>query len=72
MACILARVIGHYSAENLVSGAFVGFMMWLGFVAPLMAGSVVFEKRSMTYLYVNGGFNLGSIIVMGAIISVLM
>ncbi len=72
MAYILARVIGHYGVENLVAGAFVGVMMWLGFVAPVLAGSVVFEKRTMNYAYVNGGFNLVSIAVMGAIIGVLM
>ena len=71
MAYILTRVIGHYGAENLVAGAFVGFMMWLGFIAPLLAGSIVFERRPMNYAYVNGGFNLVTLVVMGAIIGVL-
>ena len=71
MAYVLARIIGHYGAETLVAGAFVGFMAWLGFIAPLNAAAVVFEKRPMTYAYVNGGFNLVSIVVMGAVISVL-
>ena len=71
MAYVLARIIGHYGAETLVAGSFVGFMAWLGFTAPLTAAAVVFEQRPMNYAYVTGGFNLLSIVIMGAVISVL-
>ena len=71
MAYILARILGHYGAETLLAGGFVGFMAWLGFIVPVMAGGIVFERRPMNYAYVNGGFNLVSIVVMGAVISVL-
>jgi len=69
MAYVLARVIGHYSAENLIAGAFIGFMMWLGFVATILLPTVMFEKRSMNLFYIVAGYQLVSLAVMGAIIA---
>ena len=71
MAYILARVIGHYGVENLVAGAFVGVMMWLG-LSP-RAGRIGGLRETSDELRLRqGGFNLVSIAVMGAIIGVLM
>ncbi len=71
MAYILARVIGHYGAENLIAGAFVGFMMWLGFVATISLPTVMFEKRKMSLFSIVAGYQLVCLAVMGAIIAVM-
>jgi hypothetical protein len=71
MAYVLAQVIGHYSAENLVAGAFIGFLMWLGFVPTFLLPNVMFEKRSIVLFYIVAGFQLVSMVIMGAIIGAL-
>ena len=70
MAYILARVIGHAST-SLVAGVFVGFMMWLGFVAPIMQPGAMFEKRPMSFFCISSGYQLVSLAIMGAIIGML-
>jgi hypothetical protein len=68
MAYVLARFIGHYGAEGVLSGAFVGFMAWLGFVATIMLGSIFYEKKPAELVAINAGYQLVGIVVMGAII----
>ncbi|MHA1549478.1 MAG: DUF1761 domain-containing protein [Alphaproteobacteria bacterium] len=68
MAYILARFIGHYATDGLVAGAVVGFMAWLGFVATVMLGGMMYENRKMSLFYINGGYQLVGLVVMGAII----
>ncbi len=71
MAYILARFIGHYAGDGLVIGAVVGFMAWIGFVAPVMLGAIMYESRKMSLFYINSGYQLIGIVVMGAIIGVM-
>ena len=68
MAYILARFIVHYGDPSLVSGAIVGFMAWLGFVATLMVASMFYEKKPGELIAINAGYQLVGILVMGAII----
>jgi len=68
MAYILARFIGHYATDGLIAGAVVGAMAWLGFVATVMLGGMMYESRKMSLFYINGGYQLVGIVVMGAII----
>lgn len=68
MAYVLARFVGHYGAEGLMGGAFVGFMAWLGFVATIMVGTIYYEKKSVEFVAINAGYQLVGIVVMGAII----
>ena len=71
MAYILARFIGHYAGDGLLAGALVGFMAWLGFVATVTLGAIVFENRPLRLFGINAGFQLVGIVVMGAIIGAL-
>lgn len=67
MAYILARFAAWYGATTLVEGALVGFMAWLGFVATILAGSIYYERKPMELVFINAGYHLVSIVVMGAI-----
>lgn len=69
MAYVLAVFIYYAAATDIVSGAMVGFWAWLGFVATVMSGSVLFEKRPVNLYYLNAGYNLVTLVVMGAIIA---
>lgn len=70
MAYILARFIIHYGDPSLVSGALVGFMAWLGFIATIMAASMFYEKKPGELIAINAGYQLVGIVVMGAILGV--
>jgi hypothetical protein len=70
MAYVLARFAGHYGAVTLMQGAIVGFMAWLGFVATIMVGSIFYERKPMELVAITGGYQLVTMVVMGAIIGV--
>lgn len=68
MAYVLARFIGHYGATDLLGGAFIGFMAWLGFVVTIMVGTIFYEKKPGELIAINAGYQLVGLVVMGAII----
>src|SRR3989344_682372 len=70
MAYVLAQIIGHIGATDLWTGAVVGLMMWLGFVASIMLPGVMFEKPPMNFFFIYSGYQLVTMLVMGAIIAV--
>lgn len=63
----LVRMTGSF---NLVAGAKLGFILWLGFLLPVALSQVLFEKRSTTWLAVHTGYALVQLVVMGAILGV--
>ena len=71
MAYVLARFIAHYGSNDLIGGAFIGFMAWLGFVATVMANQIFYEQKPQQLIFINAGYMLVSLIVMGAIIGIL-
>jgi hypothetical protein len=70
-AYVLAVIAHGVGAKTLVNGAVVGFVAWLGFVAPWLASGVLFERRSVEWWAINAGQAVVSLIVMGAIIGYL-
>ncbi|HEX8591391.1 MAG TPA: DUF1761 domain-containing protein [Candidatus Paceibacterota bacterium] len=73
MAYVLAHVIAAFgeSLGESVGGTGVsaGIWMWLGFVAPVTLGSVLWENRPWKYWFIVAGYYLVSLILMGIIIS---
>jgi hypothetical protein len=67
-AYVLALFIGASGATDIVGGAVVGAVAWLGFVATWSANTVLYENRSWEYFGINAGYALVAMIVMGAII----
>ena len=70
MAYILARFAAYYGATDLVQGAVVGFMAWLGFVATVMANQIFYERKPQQLVAINAGYMLVSLVVMGAIVGI--
>ena len=68
MAYILARFIEHYGVGGIGGGILIGFMAWLGFVATIMALSIRTKKKPPMLVYINAGYQLVGIVVMGAIL----
>ena len=53
---------------TLTWGATAGFLAGFGWVAMAFAIASVFEKRSIAYVLVNGGYFVVALVVMGAIL----
>jgi hypothetical protein len=71
MAYVLAHVIffaNVYATGGLHSGLASGFIMWLGFVAPVTIGSVVWDGKPWMLWAINSGYYLAALLVMGAIL----
>lgn len=43
-------------------------LLWLGFVAPVMFGSVLWERRSGKLFFINAGYRLVALVVMALVI----
>jgi hypothetical protein len=70
MAYVLSRVLIAFGAASAMDGIRGGFWVWLGFVATVMGMGVIYERKSTTYWWVNAGYQLVALAVMGAILAV--
>jgi hypothetical protein len=72
MALALAHVIhwGEAEPKNLVVGLFAAFLCWLGFVAFTSINSVTYEHKPVKLYLINTGYQLVSMLIMGAILAV--
>src|SRR5258708_6649139 len=70
---VLAAVLGMFArtvgALTLSDGALVGFFAWLGFAAPLLLSSVLWEGKSYRLYVLNAGYNLVQFVIIGAIVT---
>jgi hypothetical protein len=71
MAYVLARFIVYYGTGDLMSGLVVGFLAWLGFVATVFANQIFYELKPRELVFINAGYMLVSLLVMGAILGIL-
>lgn len=67
MAVNLAAFLGE-PGTTVAWGATAGALAGLGWVAPAIATIALFERRSLTYIAINGGYFAVAFIVMGAIL----
>ena len=72
MALALAHVIhwGEAEPNNVVVGLFAAFLSWLGFVAFTGINIVTYEHKPVKLYLINTGFQLVSMLIMGAILAV--
>ncbi len=70
IAYILAHFVQYTSSMTFAMGMTTGFWVWLGFVVPVLIGSVLWENKPFTYYLINAAFHLVSLLVMGGILAV--
>ncbi|MFH1408598.1 MAG: DUF1761 domain-containing protein [Nanoarchaeota archaeon] len=70
MAFVLAQVIGFAAIQSIASGAFLGFFMWLGFIATTGMATVIFAHKPIKLYLLDNGYWFVSLIIMGAILAV--
>lgn len=70
MAFVLVHAVHYAGAMKAGQGAAVGFFNCLGFIATVMLMLSLYEKRPVKLLWINSGFQLISLLIMGAIVAV--
>ena len=69
LAYVLSVFIDYAQAVTLGAGLLVGFLVWLGFIATVQIGVVLWENKPYKLFVINTGFNLVELLIMGAIIA---
>ncbi|MFN8239781.1 MAG: DUF1761 domain-containing protein [Bacteroidales bacterium] len=65
----LAMFIGK--GQGVAGGAMAGFLAGLGWVFTFIGVTYMFEKKSFTLLFINGGYSVVSLTLMGIIIGLM-
>ncbi len=73
MAYVLAHALvfasSYTNTGGVPAGLMVGFWNWLGFIAPVTLGSVLWEGKSWKLWTFNNGYNLLQLLVFGVILA---
>ncbi len=73
MAYVLAHALvfaaTYLKASGVSAGLTAGFWNWLGFIAPVTLGSVLWEKKPWSLWILNNAYQLLTLLVMGIILS---
>lgn len=68
MAYVLAYTFGLVGVNTILDAVQGAFWLWLGFVAIVLYGAVIWEKKSMDWFIISAGNYLVSILVMGIVL----
>lgn len=76
MAFVLDHALIYADAymqwSGITSGLAVGFLNWLGFIAPVTMGSVLWDGKSWSLWMLNAGYYLVGLCLMGMILAAWM
>ena len=70
LAYVLANFVIYADAKTFSEGIQVGFFIWLGFVATISLGMILWENKPIKLYLINTGYWLVSLIIQGMILSV--
>jgi hypothetical protein len=76
-ALVMAYVLAHslvfastyLNASGIGAGLQAGFWNWLGFIAPATVGTVLWDGKPWMLWFINAGYYLVALLVMGVILS---
>jgi hypothetical protein len=69
VAFVLVHAIHYAGAVTWAQGAAVGFFNWLGFIATVTLGITLYERKPFALFVITNGWQLISLLVMGAILA---
>ena len=69
MSFVMAAFIDAMGARTIIEGIQTGFMVWLGFIVTINISQQIFEKRPKQLFWINSGYYLVALAVMGAILA---
>lgn len=67
---VLAHAVIWSGADSYGWGAFIGFLMWLGFIAAPLAASYIYEGRPFKLFAINTGYWLVGLVITGCLLAV--
>ena len=67
---VTAIFIKASGASTVLSGAFVGVLIWLGFFMTTSLGAVIWEHKKKSLFYINACYDLVRFIIIGAILAI--
>lgn len=73
MSYVLAHAIvfasAYFSFGGVRAGLAAGFWNWLGFIAPVTLGTVLWERKPWKLWFLNNAYQLLTLLVMGTILA---
>ncbi|MBS3127003.1 DUF1761 domain-containing protein [Candidatus Woesearchaeota archaeon] len=69
MAYVLAHTVQYAQAATVFEGVQAGFWVWLGFIATVLLGSVLWEGKPWKLYLLNAAHYFVSLVVMGVILT---
>lgn len=66
--CVLGFAMSELGTQNASDGALLGLFAWIGFVLPIGASTLMWEKRAFKLVLINMICTLLTLVVGGAII----
>ena len=70
MSYVQAYIIGFSQAATFIEGVISGFWIWLGFVATVMIGKVLWEGKPFRLFAITSGYWLVTLMINGGILAV--
>mgnify|MGYP001589158455 CR=1 FL=1 len=67
---VLAHFIDYVQAQTIVDAIQAAFWIWLGFIAPLLLSSVLWENKSMKLYLINAFQYLFALIIAAIILTI--
>jgi hypothetical protein len=67
MSYALARIDRWAKVDDLWNGALVGLLIWVGFVATVLAVNTYFSGRPLKLWLINAGYQFVALLLVGAI-----
>ena len=66
---VLAHFIDYTESTKIGDAFQAAFWIWLGFIAPLLLGSVLWEGKSLKLFFLNAIYNLVSLVIAAIILT---
>jgi hypothetical protein len=70
LALALAHIIGWAHANSVHWGAFIGFLVWLGFFVAPNYPQGIYERRPFKLFAINNGYWLVGLLIVGVLLAV--
>lgn len=68
MSFVLAQMLLFTASSTVVEGLLISFWLWLGFIAPITLGGVLWENKPIMLFVLNNAYNLVSLGILSTII----
>ena len=69
MAFVLAVLVSYAGVSTVLQGAFLGFLVWVGFLSTLGLTAHMFSEKPLSIYFIDAGYQLVYAVVMGVILA---